>query len=188
MRVLLVDGFPTDAASALVSATEQHLRAQGHEVETLPLATAGFDQYMSESERRAYHEADNLVTEPQRVAATLVRSVDGIVVCCPITAGTVAPIVKGWFERVFVPGVAFRLTDSGRIVPALDNLRRVAMITECPAAGVRSIHGRDGCGPSLTRALRMNGNLRCRASYGSVKPNESPDYGVARTLRRWATG
>ncbi len=188
MRILLVDGFTEDSSSALPDAIERHLHAQGHDVETLRLVSSGFDEYMSEEERRAYHEIDNLVTEPQRRAVGLVRSVDGIVVCCPITAGTVAPIVKGWFERVFVPGVAFKLTESGRIVPALGNLRRVAMITECPAAGARSIHGRDGCGRSLTRALRMNGSLRCRASYGSVTPSESPDRGVARTLRRWATG
>jgi NAD(P)H dehydrogenase (quinone) len=37
-------------------------------------------------------------------------------------------MLKGWFDRIWVPGVAFRLSP-GAIQPLLINIRRIAVVT-----------------------------------------------------------
>ncbi len=197
MRTLLIDGFPTQhdapparpssAGPSSVASARSALIALGHEVETLTLRESDFTSFMTEEERRAYHdEGANLVTDAQRESAELVRSVHAIVVCCPMVAGTVPTMVKSWFERTFVPGVAFTVTESGRLEPGLKNLKRVAMLVECEAAGERTIHGRNGCGKATLRALRLTGNRRCRARYASMKPGSDPAVAIARLLKGWS--
>lgn len=186
MRILVVDGFASEHSNAAFDVACETIRSLGHTVEQLTLRDAGFCDFMSEAERRAYERAgNNLVTEPQRRSAGLVRSVEGIVICCPFTAGSVPPVVKSWFERTFVPGVAFELTDAGKLKPGLGHLRCVAMIVECERAGERSIHGRDGSGRAILRGLRLAASRRCRSHYVSVKPNDDVHAEVVRLAKRW---
>lgn len=42
-------------------------------------------------------------------------------------------MMKGWLDRVFVPGVAFKLTDAGAIKPSLQNIKKLAVFTTCGA-------------------------------------------------------
>ncbi|WP_054783059.1 NAD(P)H-dependent oxidoreductase [Pseudovibrio denitrificans] len=42
-------------------------------------------------------------------------------------------MIKGWLDRVFVPGVAFRLTEEGAIKPNLQNIKKLAVFTTCGA-------------------------------------------------------
>jgi putative NADPH-quinone reductase len=38
-------------------------------------------------------------------------------------------MLKGWFDRIWLPGVAFRLRESGGLQPLLINIRRIGVVT-----------------------------------------------------------
>ena len=180
--MLLVDGF--EAANPIVANAQERLTTQGHDVTRLGLVEAGFDRFMSAEERAAYHEAENLVTPEQRASVELVRGHDALLVCGPVIEGTIAPCVKSWFERVFIPEVSFTFTKSGRITGALKNIRRVGMLVEC-ADRDRWAHKRRSSTRSVVRAVRMNAARTCRTTYVALEPTDDVEARISKALARW---
>ena len=182
MRVLLVDGFRT--GSDIPDAVATTLEARGHDLDRLRLVDEGFDRFMSEVERRQYHEADNLVTPEQQRSADLLRSADALVVTTALRSGSLEPAVKSWFERVFVPEVSFTFTSSGRVTGALKNIRRIAMVVESPDDDPRR-HGRMSSTKSVVRGVRMSAHRFCRTTYLAVSPETDATVAVDGAFRRW---
>ena len=182
MRVLVVEGSAESGEVAGIAA--ELLGGNGHDVVPLNLVEQGFDTFMSETERRAYHEADNLVTEAQRTSAELLASVDALLVATALREGTIHPITKSWFERVFIPEVSFTFTDSGRVTGALGNIGRVGMIVECPDDDYTK-HRRNSSTRSVLRAVRMNAARTCRTTYLAVAPETDRRSAIGSSFGRW---
>lgn len=183
MRILTVDGY-TGGNGRLTPVAVATLEKAGHQVDLLHLAEAGFDVPMSAAERSAYHhEGENLVTEAQRESAALLRRADALVICCPLRAGAVDPVTKSWLERVFVPGVAFGF-KWGRVSGALTDIRRIAMLIDCPTVSPEP-HRREAPAPALLRAVRLTARRSCRTTYCTVMPGEDPTDRIPEALGRW---
>ncbi len=165
----MIDGYgpgdQADPAHLLFS----HLEGLGHRVRRFELASAGFDAPMSAAEREAYHTDQPLITAETREAAAAVVAARGLVICYPIVHGTAPPRVKSWQERVFVLGLAFRFTPSGRITGALDHLQR-ALVVGVAERPDRADRHRNAFGPCLARSFFLSSNRACRARYRTVTP------------------
>ena len=61
--------------------------------------------------------------------AALVRPRDAIVFVYPTWWSSLPAILKGWLERVLVPGVGFRFNERGRCAPACSHVRHVVGIS-----------------------------------------------------------
>lgn len=185
MRVLVVNGFASgEDDQGLVGIVAAHLERRGRVVELVELEAEGFDTFMSAAERRAYHSADNLVTEEARRSAALLGSVDGLLFCYPLVHGSIPPRVKSWHERVFVPEVSFTFTRSGKVTGALGRVQRVGAIVSCVDEDPEP-HHRNGPGRALLRLAWMSGPRRHRPSYVPIRPGEDPTARVAEGLERW---
>ena len=106
------------------------LRAAGHRVEVIDLYAVGFRAAMSDEERRAYH-GDRPILDPlvAEHAAVVARS-DLLVFVYPTWWSGLPAILKGWLERVMVPGVAFRFDPaSGDVVGNLPHVRRIVGVS-----------------------------------------------------------
>lgn len=182
MRVLLVDG--SRDRSDVPDALSDVLAARGHALDRLGLLDEGFGRFMSEAERRAYHEADNLVTAEQRRSVELLRAADALVVASTLRSGSIDPVVKSWFERVFVPEVSFTFTKAGRVTGALKNIRRIGMVVSAPDGDPRR-HRRRSSTRSVARAVRMSAHPLCRTTYLALAPDTIVDAAVDRAFRRW---
>lgn len=182
MRVLLVDGFRD--RSEVPEAIADALAPRGHTLDRLRLVDEGFDRFMSETERRQYHEADNLVTPEQQRSAELLRAADALVVATALRSGSLEPAVKSWFERVFVPEVSFTFTSSGRVTGALKNIRRIGMVVASPDDDPRR-HGRLTSTRSVVRGVRMSAHRFCRTTYLAVAPDTDTASAVHQAFRRW---
>ena len=141
MRILVVNGYGLNEPAAVVDRAVEQLADDGHSVDRLDLAEAGFDEFMSPAERAAYHSDNPLITPEAAAAAELVQAASGIVIAYPIVHHTSPPRVKSFIERVFVLGVGFEFLPSGRITGALDHMNRALVIgalqhgvsdTSCP--------------------------------------------------------
>lgn len=129
MRVLMVYAHPREDSfcAALRDATLASLQAAGHEVELRDLYAEGFNPALSAEERGRYHSVlDNLAGVESHVEA--LRRAEALVLVHPTWWYGMPAMLKGWFDRVWAPGVAFSLGE-GAIEPLLTNIRRIAVVT-----------------------------------------------------------
>lgn len=152
------------------------LRAGGHDVTVVDLYAEGFRPAMSHDDHVAYHSDTPIIDEQGGRYAELVSSVDGLVVVYPTWWSGLPAILKGWLERVMVPGVAFAFNDSGKVRPALTNLRHVVGISTygSPRWYVNAVN--DNGRRIITRALRLNCGWRTKTRwYGLYAMDSATD-------------
>jgi putative NADPH-quinone reductase len=133
MRTLLVYCHPDPGSfsAALRSAATDALTARGHDVRVLDLYADGFQPVLTREERAVY------LTEPSVIEASVQEHVDGLrwaehlLFVFPIWFYGPPAMLKGWLERVWLPGVAFMPPRrKGRpAVPGLRHIRRLTVIT-----------------------------------------------------------
>lgn len=152
--------------AALGARAAAGLRAAGHTVDVLDLYALGFRTAMSAAEHAAYHGDEPILDPLVRAHADLVRRVDALVFVYPTWWSGLPAILKGWLERVMVPGVGFVFDDrTGAVRPGLTNIRRIVGISTygSPRRYVRLIN--DNGRRTLTRALRISCGLRTRTRW-----------------------
>ena len=186
MRVLLLDGYdpPDDDRRVVVEAVDE-LEAGGHEVDLL--AVHGFNAVMSAAERAAYHSDQPVISDDVRDSATRLQAADALLFCYPTVAFNVPASLKGWLERVMVPGVAFVFDDQHRVRPGMQNIRRIGAVTTSPHSRWARFRARDAGKRTTARTLRLSAHKRCRTTFVSVS-TPADDEGVTRirrALRRW---
>jgi NAD(P)H dehydrogenase (quinone) len=130
MYVLLVYCHPRadSFCSSLRDAAASALRAANHIVDVRDLYAEGFVPAMSADERgRYYGTSPNLDGIEQHIAA--LRGADALLLIYPTWWFGMPATLKGWFDRVWVPGVAFRLRQAGGLEPLLMKVRRIGIVT-----------------------------------------------------------
>jgi NAD(P)H dehydrogenase (quinone) len=114
---------------ALFRAIVETLEQRGHEVVATDLYRERFDPAMSAEERRSYYEPRY---DDSGVAALtgLLRRVDGVIFCFPQWWFAMPALLKGYVDRVWVPGVAFAHDPAaGRIRPLLTHIKVFGVVT-----------------------------------------------------------
>ena len=168
MKVLVVHAHPsvTSFSRAVADTTEAALRGAGHDVTVVHLDDERFRPAMSADERIAY-ETPTPILDPQVARhAELVRTTEALVFVYPTWWAAPPAILKGWLERVLVPGVAFHLDPkTGKVRPGLRHVRRLVGITTYGSSRryVRVLG--DPGRRTLMRALRMLCARRCRRTW-----------------------
>ncbi|MCW5718151.1 MAG: NAD(P)H-dependent oxidoreductase [Bauldia sp.] len=129
MRVLVLYAHPVQDsfASALHQTIVRTLRAAGHEVDDCDLYAEGFNPVLSTEERRGYHDVP-ANRAPVDGYVERVLAAEALVLSHPVWNFGYPAILKGFFDRVFLPGVSFRLVN-GKVRPSLWNIRKAAAVT-----------------------------------------------------------
>ncbi len=168
MLALVVVAHPsTDSyCHALAARAETGLLAAGHEVIVLDLYASGVQAAMTAQEREAYHGASPIVDPQIAEHAALVQRAEALVFVYPTWWSGLPAILKGWLERVMVPGVGFVLDErTNKVRPGLGQMRRLVGISTYgsprPYVWLVNDNGRR----IITRALRMSCGLRVRTSW-----------------------
>ncbi len=125
MRILLVLAHPLEDsfAASVARQAQETLVAGGHVVDLLDLYREDFDPRLSTAERASYFSDSYDASLTAGLIARL-QAADGIVLVFPQWWFNFPAILKGFFDRVFVPGVAFDNDPAGgRIIPRLSNIK-----------------------------------------------------------------
>lgn len=130
MKVLLVSAHPVEESynAALSRAAIAALRGAGHTVDHLDLYAEGFDPVLGRAERLGYHAVPEN-RAPVEGYVTRLQAAEALVFVFPVWCYGVPAILKGFFDRVFLPGVSFSLGEDGIARPALTHIKRVVGIT-----------------------------------------------------------
>ena len=167
MNVLVVychpcaDSFTAAVRDVVVAA----LHEGNHACQEIDLYGEKFDPVMSDTERRGYHdEATNLLPFAEHAARLLWAEM--VVFVYPTWWYGLPAMLKGWLERVMVPGFAFKMPTAHRgSRPNLTNIRRVMVLTTCGATPLVSwVMGQPGR-RTLLRGFRSVCHMRCRTSF-----------------------
>lgn len=129
IQAVLAHPLPDSFAASVHRTAVAALRRAGHTVTETDLYAEGFEPALTAAERAAYFDPNYDTGAVQPLVARL-RASQGLVLTYPHWWFDSPAILKGWFDRVWAPGVAFRHDRAGgRIEPLLKDLRKVAVLT-----------------------------------------------------------
>lgn len=149
--VLFAHPCPESFSASLHRCVTQTLAARGWEVDDCDLNAEGFNPVLTEAERRGYHEVGpNLA--PVAGYVERLRAAQALVLVFPVWNFGYPAILKGFFDRVFLPGVSFRLED-GLVKPNLTHIRKLAAVTTYGGTRWRAIGAGDPPRKVVTRAV-----------------------------------
>ena len=153
-RALVVFAHPCgESLSAAIHRTAvDGLARNGWEVDDCDLYAERFDPILSADERRGYHDTQTN-TGPVQAYVDRLRAADALVLVFPVWNFGYPAILKGFFDRVFLPGVSFHLVD-GRLIPCLDNIRKLAAIVTYGSTPWRAFMAGDPPRRLIKRAVR----------------------------------
>jgi NAD(P)H dehydrogenase (quinone) len=168
MRVLVIYCHPVAesfAAAAHRTVLEALIEA-GHEVTDVDLYAENFDPVMSRQERLDYLNTDRNERPVKRYDEQLAAA-DAIVLVYPAWWYGMPAMLKGYFDRVWLPGVAFDVTPDGRVLTErLQRIRRIVVVTTYggPWWMVRIALG-DPARKIVSRAVRALCGRGCRVDW-----------------------
>jgi putative NADPH-quinone reductase len=167
MRVVVVVAHPDPSSfnQAIASTATAALIESGHHVTVLDLYAEEFRTAMSADERLAYHSDRPLLDPMAERHADIVKQAEALVFVYPTWWSTMPAILKGWLERVMVPGVGFVFDEHHHVRRGLTHVRRVVGISTYGARWiyVKAVH--DNGRRTLLRALRLNTATLTRRSW-----------------------
>lgn len=131
MRILVVYAHPLDNSfcSALRRTVLTSLAKAGHDTRDVDLYADNFQPALSAQERAGYYD-DNVDKLARSRYIDDLLWCEGLVFVYPSWWFSLPAILKGWIDRVWVPGVAFELrTDKPGIRRKLGHIRLFAAVT-----------------------------------------------------------
>ena len=127
------------------------LEANGWEVDDCDLNAEGFLPVLTELERRGYHEEPTNL-EPVKPYVDRLFAAQALVMVFPVWNFGYPAILKGFLDRVFLPGVSFKLVD-GRVRPNLTHIRKLVACTTYGGTRWRAFMAGDPPRKCVTRAV-----------------------------------
>ena len=189
MRVVVVFAHPSQqslTATICRTAVSALVRA-GHEAILIDLYADEFVAQMSREERLAY-ETDSPILDPLvgRYAAEIALA-EGLVFIYPTWHGSFPAILKGWFDRVFVPGVGWTLDPiTNRASGGLRATRRLVGVSTYGSPRRHSLRMGDAGRRVIMRNIRfLAPKTACRGKWLGLYGLDRPDpQHIARFLTK----
>jgi putative NADPH-quinone reductase len=129
LRVLVVFAHPleTSFVSALHARVVEILRRGGADVDDLDLYAEHFNPVMTREGMLHYVDTKVNTHEVESYVARL-QAAEALVLVFPVWFDGLPAIMQGYFQRVFLPGVALRIDEAGLFHPNLWRLQRMAAV------------------------------------------------------------
>ena len=166
MRILylychpLADSFHAAIRSAALNA----LKEGRHKVDLLDLYAELFQPAVTADERRHYFESPRNQAGLEAYVERL-RGAEILLVQFPTWCFGAPAMLKGFFDRLLIPGVAFEAPGQAGSKPSLDNLRRIVGVVTYGQPWSAAFWMGDGPRKTVTRFLPWFTNGAARAQY-----------------------
>lgn len=123
MRVLYIYCHPLANSfhAAIRAGALKGLKAGGHAIDLLDLYAESFQPALTADERRHYFDAPRNQAGLESFVARL-KAAEALAVQFPTWSFGPPAMLKGFFDRLLIPGVAY---DAASSRPTLDNIRRI---------------------------------------------------------------
>ncbi|MDX8451241.1 NAD(P)H-dependent oxidoreductase [Mesorhizobium sp. VK9D] len=165
MNVLVLYAHPVETSfnAGLHRTIVERLSVAGHAVDDCDLYAEDFDPRLTRAERLGYHDRRGPDDAVAGYVERLQRA-EALVLSYPVWNYGFPAILKGFFDRVFLPGVSFKLIN-GKVQPSLHNIGKVSAVTTYGGSRFRAMLMGDPPRKLIKRMLRA-----------TVKPGASVTY------------
>lgn len=165
MNILVLYAHPVETSfnAGLHRIIVERLMAAGHTVDDCDLYAEDFDPRLTRTERLGYHNERGAEDAVAPYVERLLLA-DALVLSYPVWNYGFPAILKGFFDRVFLPGVSFKLVN-GKVQPSLHNIGKVAAVTTYGGSRFRAMLMGDPPRKLVNRMLRA-----------TIKPGASVSY------------
>jgi putative NADPH-quinone reductase len=166
MRILYIycHPLPESFHAAIRTRALAALAAAGHEVDLLDLYAEKFDPVLSEDGRRHYHDTSRNQIGLERYVARL-TSAEAVVLQFPTWCFGLPAMLKGFLDRMIMPGVAFDLSDPAHAKPLLRNIRHIVGIVTYGRPRYMALWMSDPPRKIVKRYMRWFTGGKARADY-----------------------
>jgi putative NADPH-quinone reductase len=165
MKVLVLYAHPVETSfnAGLHRTIVERLEAAGHSVDDCDLYAEDFDPRLTRQERLDYHSPRGSADPAAPYVERLLRA-DALVLSYPVWNYGFPAVLKGFFDRVFLPGVSFKLVD-GKVQPSLHNISKLAAVTTYGGSRLRAMLMGDPPRKIVKRMLRATIRPGASVSY-----------------------
>lgn len=165
MRVLVLYCHPNPESfgAALHRTVVDNLTAAGHEVDDCDLYSEGFEPVLTREERLGYHDLSRNA-RPVQAHVDRLRRAQSLVLVFPVWNFGFPALLKGYLDRVFLPGVSFGLVD-GRTQGMLSNIGKIGVVTSYGATWLKATMVGNPPRKFCTRTLRAVTGFSASVSY-----------------------
>jgi NAD(P)H dehydrogenase (quinone) len=170
-RILMILGTPKNNSfcHALSEAYAQGARSKGHVVRQLKLGEMSYDPVL----RDGYEQSQQL--EPDLLEAQRqIHWAEHLVFVYPVWWGGIPALLKGFFERTFLPGFAFKYRNRSQLWDKLLSGRTADLLVtmDTPPWYFRWIYGAPGH-RQMTRTILGFSGIKTRrlAEFAPVRPS-----------------
>jgi len=192
--VVITHSLSKSLCKQLAEHVVNKLTSMKHEVVVEDLYTEKFEPALTAAERGSYYsgsyDVSNISAEVKRL-----QEAEALVLVFPTWWFGFPAMLKGWFDRVWGPGIAFdHASDLGPIKPRLDNLRKVLVVTTLGAPWwvdrlVMRQPVKRVVKVALLRACAKRSTLKYLSLYNSEKLDEKSvagfKYKIDKALKDW---
>jgi putative NADPH-quinone reductase len=185
MRVLVLYCHPVAESfnAAVHAAVLRGLAKAHHEVDDCDLYAEGFNPVLSRDERIGYHEIPHNRAPVEPYVARLLAA-EALVIVSPVWNFGFPAMLKGFFDRVFLPGVSFGL-ENGIVKPSLRNIGKLTAVLTYGGNRTRAFLAGDPPRKIVNRVLRVTirpgASVRHLACYDM---NRNGEHQLTAFLRR----
>lgn len=169
MKTLVIYCHPVPSSfnHAIFEVAVTALQQSQQEVRTIDLYEEGFDPVLKREEREAYTDNTQLVLERVKTHIEALKWAEHLVFIFPTWFYGPPAMLKGWLERVWLPGISFQPAKGKGKTPA-SCMRSVHRLTVITTGGspwwLTAIMG-DPCKRLFTRCLRSLFALTCKVVW-----------------------
>lgn len=166
MKVLVLYAHPVETSfvAALHETVVSTLRAGGHAVDDCDLNLEGFDPVLTRQGRIDYHDPARNQAGVEDHARRL-KAAEALVLVHPVWNYGFPAILKGYFDRVFLPGVAFEIDARGNLDFTLRHVRRLAAVCTYGGDRWRTFLAGDPPKRFFKRAIRAHAAIGAPCHY-----------------------
>ena len=143
------------------------LTRAGHEVDLLDLYAENFDPVLSADGRRHYHDTTRNRAGLESHVARL-QACDAIVFQFPTWCFGLPAMLKGWFDRVLMPGVSIDLSEPGSVKTLLGNIKKIAGISTYGRPRWMALYMGDPSRIMVTRYMKRLTGGTARTQYHAL--------------------
>ncbi|NNU81116.1 NAD(P)H-dependent oxidoreductase [Halovulum dunhuangense] len=168
MRALVVYCHPSpDSFTAAVrDVVIAKLTAAGAECRVIDVYAENFPPVLSRAEWDSYLDGPQ-TGSPLAPHIQALRDCDTLIFVYPTWWYGLPAALKGWLDRVLLPDVAFRLPETGDIIPTLTHIERLGCFTTCGASRLLTWFVGAPGRRTILRGIRLLCARRCRTAFAA---------------------